>query len=122
MTDETLPPEPPVGEKLVARMRWERERALGRRSDNERPIDFAAIVFPDYEGMRRAALRVCADAKDAEDAKVLLDALGIIDIMLNGGDGRKLKVQRGPVFREEDTPARYTDADDAKPKKRKPRA
>ena len=98
---------------------WQRDRARRvKRSENERPQDYSAIVFPDCPGLCHAARVVAGrmvattpDLLEAIDAtRDVLDMLGIIEVMNNGGDGRKVKVQRGPVRLpgDEDIPPDWT--------------
>lgn len=93
-------------ERLRRRMEWERDRARNSRRRRVQPdsgfeSDFIQIVFPDAAGLRHAALVVAgamADRKDAVEAtRLLLDILGIPQIMREGGDGRPVKEQHGPV-------------------------
>lgn len=125
MTDE---PErdAPSGEKLERRKQWEIRRARGQRSEDQRPQDYAPIVFPECPGLCHAALVIAGRMADVEadlfDAIVatdeILQALGVIEIMRNGGDGRHAKVQRGPVFKDDEMdlrPLGYGDEDLGRP-------
>lgn len=98
---------PPIldPDRLERRKEWEIRRARGARTDDQRPTDYTPIVFPECPGLCHAA-RVVA-GRMAESEPDLLDSimatdellrmLGIIDVMNDGGDGRKVRVQRGPV-------------------------
>lgn len=131
---------PPVldPDRLQRRKEWEVKRARGHRSDgSERPADYTPIVFPDCPGLCQAARvvagRMAAAEPDLLDAIIatdeLLRMLGIIDVMNNGGDGRQVKVQRGPVKLHSDgdepAPLGYAEEDlgrpIAKPKPKKQR-
>lgn len=78
---------------------WQVKRIKQRRNDVtvDTRMSYEPIVFPDAAGCRHAALVICAQARDAADAKVILEALALPTIMREGGDGRAVKVQRGPV-------------------------
>lgn len=120
----------PSGAKLERRMAWEIKRARGVRSENERPIDYSPIVFPDQAGLRHAAAVVISRHLDRPNGKAeaieVVQALGIGEIYRNGGDGRHAKIQRGPVFKADELdlrPLGYDDEDTGRPdaKERKPR-
>lgn len=103
---------------------WQKDRIRRRRNEvtNETKLDYSAIQFPDPAGCRHAALVVCALAKDYEDAKLLLEALALPTILREGGgDGRVLRVQRGPVRLGEDAPkpVGYNPDDWGQPAKKK---
>ncbi len=109
---------------------WQRQRVQNRRNDitNETKLSYEAIRFPDPAGCRHAALVVCGLAKDAADAKLILEALALPTIIRDGGgDGRQLRVQKGPVrLGEVELPAiGYAEDDygrpDIKPRARKGR-
>lgn len=79
---------------------WQKARIRGRRNEitNETKLDYAPIVFPPPDRVRHAALVVCSLARDVEDARMLLEALALPTILREGGgDGRVLRVQKGPV-------------------------
>lgn len=95
------PKDAPVGEKLERRKKWERERAQGRKSDNDRPVSYEPIIFPDAAGLRHAAMVICGAHVNRKngtaEAREVAWALGIPQIMAEGGDGRKIRVQRTPL-------------------------
>lgn len=109
---EPEPIEAPTGERLEARIRWEIRRARGQRSDDQRPQDYSPIVFPECPGLCRAAYvvagRMAAAEPDLLDAieatREILNMLGVIDIMQNGGDGRHLTARRREAVDPEDLP------------------
>lgn len=90
--------------RLQHRMDWEIRRARYERrkmSDSVGEKQFMPIVFPDFEGLKHAALVVAgllADRPDAVEAtREVLEILAIPTIMREGGDGRECKIQRGRV-------------------------
>lgn len=114
-------------DRLERRKAWEIKRARGQRSDDQRPTEYAPIVFPECPGLCQAARvvagRMAAAEPDFIDSIIatseLLQMLGIIDVMENGGDGRKVRVQRGPVKLDNDAdepaPLGYADDDLGRP-------
>ena len=111
--------EGPTGKRLEHRIKWERDRARGKRSDNERPQDYAPIVFPDPTGLRHAALVVCAAhlkrKNGIAEAREICWALGIPQILANGGDGRPVRVERPRVDPEDLPPLGYDENDVGRP-------
>ncbi len=107
---------------------WMRKKAAAPRQreiSNETRLDYSQIVFPPLDRCRHAALVVCAAAKDAADAKILLDALALPTILREGGgDGRVLRVQKGPVRigdPEDLPPVGYGGGDEVGRPERKPK-
>ncbi len=107
---------------------WMRKKAATPRQreiTNETKLDYSAIVWPPLDKVRHAALIVCASAKDVADAKLLLEALAIPTVLREGGgDGRVLRVQKGPVRigdPEDLPPIGYGDDDYGRPVERKPK-
>lgn len=100
---------------------WQRDRARGiaRKSDNEKQIDYSAIIFPDCPGLCNAARVVAGSMADRHEeffdqiiaTQELLEMLGIIAVMENGGDGRKVRIQRGPVSEPTVIPPGYHEDD-----------
>lgn len=128
MADEEVPIEldPP---RLAKRMEWERFRAghirRGPSGDSSFEGDFTKIVFPDADGLRHAA-RVIAGIMagrpdEIEATREILEILAIPKLLAEGGDGRPIKEQIGPVRfgRELGTCAFSVEiADEGKPKRR----
>lgn len=123
MTDEPEYTEP-TGAHLERRKEWEVRRARGQRSsEDQRPLDYSPIVFPECPGLCHASYvvagRMAATRPDFDSAvaatRDVLEHLGLIEIMTNGGDGRKLKIQRGPVADDEPAPLGYADDDLGRP-------
>lgn len=114
-------------DRLEKRKAWEVRRAQGQRSEDQRPQDFAPIVFPECPGLCNAARVVAGRMAETEPdlygaiiaTDELLQMLGIIDVMNHGGDGRKVKVQRGPVKLDADgdipAPLGYDEDDTGRP-------
>lgn len=97
-------------DRLRRRIEWEKDRAAHPRrrknqTDSGFESDFARIQFPDAQGLRHAALVVAGAMLDSElsrydavrETRLILDILGIPQIMADGGDGRPVKIQHGPV-------------------------
>lgn len=99
--DESLYEDPA---RLRRRKEWEIRRAGTERRAPADPMatkDYSPIVFPDAAGMRHAALVVAGRFVGRPDAvegtRTVLDMLAIPQIMREGGDGRTVPVQKGPV-------------------------
>ncbi len=96
---------------------WQRARVRARRKDvtNETKLDYSPIIWPSPEGVRHAALVICGRFHDEPAvAREILEALAIPTVLRDGGgDGRVLRVQRGPVrLGEPDVPAIGYDPED----------
>jgi hypothetical protein len=110
--------------RLTKRINWEIDRARNERrkpaSDTSMVDDFAPIIFPDTAGLRHAALVVAGHMADRPDAvaatRTILEALAIPQIMRDGGDGRVLRIQNGPVrFGEQPEPTFDVEIEDERP-------
>lgn len=125
------PYEQPSGDKLERRKAWEIRRAQTRRTEksaDNTPVTYEPILFPDYDGLRHAALVIAGAHVDRPngiaEAREVAWALGIPQIMEFGGDGRKVRVQKTPLDESDPKPLGYSDDDEGRPtrKPRKPRA
>lgn len=90
--------------RLRRRKEWEIRRAGTERRAPADPMatkDYSPIVFPGAEGMRHAALVVAGRFVGRPDAveatRTVLEMLAIPQILREGGDGRTVPVQKGPV-------------------------